>query len=354
MDFILGIIKESYFLLSKMAIYLIFGFLFAGILHVFIKKNFIAKHLGKHNFTSVIKAALLGIPIPICSCGVIPAALSLRKEGASKSAVLSFLISTPTSGVDSILATYSLLGGFFTFFRVLASFIAGTFAGFLGTIFLNEEPIKAENNQEDCKLCENHTPETNHSILEKIQAVFHYAFVVLLKDIGKWLLIGTLIGGTISFLVPAQFINTHLSSGWQSMFLMLLVSIPMYVCATGSIPIAAALLLKGISPGAAFVFLLAGPATNSVTITVISKELGKKTTALYLISIIICSLGLGFILNQAWTFFDMKPLSQLIHNHASLIPSWLNNLSAILLLTLTCFHVFKPLFGKKKKCCEKH
>ena len=139
MDVITGIFRESYFLINKMSPYLIFGFFFAGILHVFINTETVARHLGKNDLISVVKASLFGIPLPLCSCGVLPAAFSLRKEGASRGAILSFLISTPTTGVDSILATYSLLGGVFAIYRVMASFIAGVFSGIVANLFIRED-----------------------------------------------------------------------------------------------------------------------------------------------------------------------------------------------------------------------
>ncbi|MFC1666495.1 SO_0444 family Cu/Zn efflux transporter [Candidatus Omnitrophota bacterium] len=333
METLLGIFKEAYLLLNKMSIYLVFGFFFAGVLHIFMKEGLIARHLGKNSFLSVVKASLFGIPLPLCSCGVVPAALALRKDGASKGAVLSFLISTPTTGLDSIFATYALLGWVFTVFRVAASFLTGVFAGvFANILFKEDEHKEPSENKAKCKMCEDgdHS-ESGHSFFDKTRSVFGYAFGVLLKDVGKWLLIGILIGGVISYFIPEEFIARYLGSGWQSMIIMLLIGIPMYVCSSGSIPIAAALMLKGMNPGAAFVFLLAGPATNSVALTVISNQFGKKTVFVFLTSIIGCSLALGGLLNHIWRFLNIDTLSY-IARHGDIIPSWIKIAASSFLL----------------------
>ncbi len=348
MQIILNIIKEAYFLLNQMSVYLVFGFLFAGILHVFIKEEIIAKHLGKNNFLSVIKASLFGIPLPLCSCGVIPAALSLRKSGASRGAVLSFLISTPTTGIDSIFATYALLGGVFTVYRVVASFVIAVFAGVLANLFLKKEELSfnSSDNEHKCKLCHNNEHSlVKHNVLDKIKGVFTYAFGDLLGDVSKWLLIGILIGGMISSLIPETLVVRYLGSGWQSIFIMLLVGIPMYVCSSGSLPIVAALILKGMNPGAAFVFLLAGPATNSVALTVIASQFGKKTVFIFLSSIIGCGLGLGFLLNYLWGFLNID-ITQLIVHHSTIIPSWMRMITSIFLLLGILLNIIK---NKKNK-----
>lgn len=339
MDIIYGILSESYQLLNQMAPYLLFGFLFAGILHIFLDTETVARHLGKNSFFSVIKAALFGIPLPLCSCGVIPAALSLRKEGASKGAVLSFLIATPTTGVDSILATYSLMGGIFAVFRIIASFIAAVFSGILANIFAGKDDPKETEKKNVCKLCDedkDHSHPTSH----RIKGIFTYAFGDLLSDIGGWLIIGILIGGGIAYFLPEEFIHTYLGDGWQAMAIMLVIGIPMYVCATGSIPIAAALMLKGLNPGAAFVFLLAGPATNAVTITLVSKNLGKKAAVIYLLSIAVCSIGMGLILDRIWGLFKTSDIGPMMA-HGTMIPGWIETIASIVLLGLIGFHFIR-------------
>ena len=304
-ELISGILDESLKLFIQMSPYLLFGFLFAGLLHVFVSLDWIARHLGKSSFGSVIKAVVLGIPLPLCSCGVIPAAISLRKKGASRGATIGFLIATPITGIDSILATYSLLGLFFTVFRIVASSVTACIAGILANIFIRHEHVDANGEvilEEECPHCH---PRENCVAKGKgfgFKELFHYAFVELLGDIWKWLVFGILVGGLIAYLLPGDFIHRYLGMGWLSMIVMLIIGIPMYVCSTGSIPIAASLMLKGLSPGAALVFLLAGPATNAVTITVVARELGKKAATLYVLTIAVMSVLAGELLNCLWGF----------------------------------------------------
>ena len=338
MQTLLGIIKESYFLLNKMSPYLLFGFLFAGVIHIFMDTETVGRHLGKSSVLSVVKASLFGIPLPLCSCGVLPAAMSLRREGASKGAILSFLISTPTTGIDSILATFSLMGGFFAAYRVVASFVAGVVSGVLANILLPEEDNASDSPRETkpCPHCAREE-EHAHTLAERVKGVFTYAFGELLSDIGEWLLIGILVGGAISYFIPESFIQNYLGSGWKAMVIMLLVGAPMYVCATGSIPIAAALMLKGMNPGAAFVFLLAGPATNAVGMTVVSKQMGKKALAIYLFSIAASSILLGLLLDRLWGIFNVGDITHVMHE-GGILPGWVEVSCSAVLLVLIVLH----------------
>lgn len=331
-NIILGVLTESINLFRDMAPYLLFGFMVAGVLHVFVSLGYIARHLGKNSIGSVIKAVILGIPLPLCSCGVIPAAVTLKKKGASKGAVISFLIATPITGVDSILATYSLLGLVFTIGRIVAAsctaFIAGILTNVLVPSGYHEHGIE-EGFDEKCPSCNPEDMKQEMREARGIREYFRYTFYELMDDIWKWLLLGTLIGGIIAYAIPDTFIHNYLGDGWKAMLLMLVVGIPMYVCATGSIPIAAALMLKGMSPGAALVFLLAGPATNAVTITVVSRELGKGATALYVICVAVMSIVFGVLFNGVWNKLGqsmphlLKPMQML--------PGWFETGAAIVL-----------------------
>ncbi|MFQ5952635.1 MAG: SO_0444 family Cu/Zn efflux transporter [Candidatus Omnitrophota bacterium] len=336
MNVIIGIIKEAYFLLNKMAPYLLFGYLFAGIIHIFIDQAMVSRHLGGSNLFSVIKAALFGIPLPLCSCGVIPAAMSLRKEGASRGAVLSFLISTPTTGVDSIFATYSLMGGLFTIYRILASFITGVLSGIAANFFIRE-PVTPQEEKAKCKLCDEER-EHIHAPSHQIRGAFTYAFGDLLSDTGGPLLLGILIGGVITYFLPGDFISKYLGSGIIAMFVMLIVGIPMYVCATASIPIASALILKGINPGAAFVFLVAGPATNVVTMTVVAQNIGRKALVIYLGSIAFGSIAMGLLLDRIYLYFYQGEAIRTMLPHKELLPEWLGFTAAIVLVALIVFN----------------
>lgn len=323
-----------------MSPYLLFGFLFAGLLHVFVSLDWIAKHLGKGNFMSVLKAVVLGIPLPLCSCGVIPSAMALKKKGASRGAVVSFLIATPITGVDSIFATVSLLGIFFAIARVISAGLTAFIAGILTNIFVPGHGVREVPVKIDCKDCSVGVCE-RHRKKSKLAELIHYAFVELLSDVWKWFVLGIIIAGAISYLIPTEFVEKYLGNTWISMFLMMLIGIPMYVCSTGSIPIAAALMMKGMSPGAGLVFLLAGPATNAVTVTVVAKELGLIATILYVGSIAVVSIVCGFALNYIWGYMDVVLPS--VMEQMNMIPMWVTHASSIVLGIMILFAAFKGL-----------
>jgi len=279
-DFILKFAAETVYLFLEISPYLLLGFLFAGIIHTLLGESYIRKHFSRSGIASTVKATVLGIPLPICSCGVIPIAESLKKEGASKSSVMSFLVSTPSSGIDSIMATYALLGPVYAVFRPLASLISGIVVG-ISTHFGDREKRTPP------------VPPRTVKRKKEVREVFSYGFKVLPAEIAQWLLIGVVVGGLISALIPADFGSRYLTTPFLHYLVILLISVPLYVCATGSIPIAASLLMKGILPGAVLAFLIAGPATNTVTLSFVLKRLGKRTAVIYLISIVITSVLLG-------------------------------------------------------------
>ncbi len=296
---IMGLFEEIWFLLLEMSPYLLFGFLIAGVLYVVIPKGKIYSHFSKNNFFSIVKASLFGIPLPLCSCGVIPVAAHLRKEGAAKGPTLSFLISTPTSGVDSVLATYSLLGILFAIIRPMASFFAATLAGIFSNIVERKEEIKYPASF-SCNICDIDSSHS-HSIIDRIKVIFRYAFYDLISDVGKWIIIGVVVGGLIGFFVPTKIVEQYLGNPLLSYPFMLLIGIPMYICATGSIPIAASLIIKGMSPGAGLLFLIAGPATNAATISFVGGKLGKKTLFIYLSTIVFTAILFGGVLDYAYS-----------------------------------------------------
>ncbi len=275
---------------NAMSPYLLFGFLVAGILHVFIPKKFYRKYLTNNDFRSVLCASLLGIPLPLCSCGVIPTAVGLRNEKASKGAVAAFLIATPQTGIDSILATFSLMGIGFAIVRPAAALITGLCGGILVNRLMRNDSSEQNNSEEPTQ--------TFTSSENKIIQVFKYAYINMIQDIGPRLLLGLLLAAVIQVAVPDEFFLRFGSQPLLQMLVMLIVAVPMYVCSTGSIPIAAALLAKGLTPGAAFVLLMAGPAVNFGSILVINKTMGKKFTAIYLATIIIGAIFFGFVLNN--------------------------------------------------------
>jgi uncharacterized membrane protein YraQ (UPF0718 family)/copper chaperone CopZ len=329
--FTINTINATVDLWLSMAPYLLLGMFIAGILHVFIGTDFITRHLGKNNLGTIIKASLFGIPLPICSCGVIPVAASLQKEGASKSATLSFLVSTPTTGADSILASYSLLGPLFAIFRPLAAFVTGIMVGVLNFIF-NREPQE--------KILKEHShSKSDIKTKIKIKEVFKYGFYELAEDIGKWLIIGVLIGGLLTVAIPQEFIEKFLPYQWMHFIIMLGVALPLYVCATGSIPIAAAFLQMGFSPGAALVFLIAGPATNTVTLSFVRSKLGKRAFYLYISSIVSISLIAGIVFNYVFAMLGGE--ISIISPHGGHISHTLRLVSGIVLFVIIFIGLIK-------------
>ena len=338
MHYITDYFKEFLNLCNEMSAYLLLGFIFAGILHVFIKQKSIVKYLGKNNFKSVANAALIGVPLPLCSCGVIPTGVSLAKNGASKGAAVSFLISTPQTGVDSIFATYSLLGLPFALARPIVAFVSGILGGLLTNAFNKE---KQEETQPEIN-------ENEYNNTGKFKRFLNYAFVEFLQDISKWLVIGLAVAALISLLLPNDFFTAYIGNYFVSMVLVLVAAIPMYVCATGSIPIAAVLMMKGLSPGLALIFLMAGPATNAATISVIGSSMGKKTLYTYLFSIIISAVLFGLLIDFAFPkdYFISNIIT--CHDHNHLIPAWFKLASTIILGMLIINGYVQKYFIKQK------
>ena len=338
-----NIIKETVRLFVEISPYLILGFFFAGLLHVLLGEKYIKKHFAGRGVLSVVKAAIFGIPLPVCSCAVIPLAESLRRDGASKSATLSFLVSTPSSGVDSIFATYALMGPVYAVFRPIASFFSGILAGMVthwqerkegpGSIAAPGDKVQDQNKNEQKKT---------------FKEAFVYGFRIIPSEIARWLIIGVVIGGAISALVPADFGSRYLHSPLLSYVVILLISIPIYVCATGSIPIAASLIAKGVLPGAALAFLIAGPATNTVTVSFLYKRMGAKITALYILSIVVVSVAAGLLFDWIWQTMGMN-VGLIIEGGAHL-PHLIKHLSAIALLIIfiTGKYDFSKFFPRLK------
>ena len=287
---------------AEMAPYLLLGFLIAGILRVFVPRTLYSKHLAKPGMKSVIKAAALGVPLPLCSCGVIPTTVGLRREGASHGACTSFLIATPQTGVDSIAATYSLMGLPFAIVRPLAALFTAIFGGWLVNKYANKNEAMKEN---DSSISEcSHVKAEKTGLLQKVKEAFDYAFVEMMQDVGKWLVVGLLIAALITVAVPNEWLAALHDYKLLNMLIVLAIAIPMYVCATGSIPIAVSLMAKGLTPGAGLVLLMAGPAVNSASMLVIGKVFGKCTLWLYLLSIIVGAmlfgLGIDYLLPAEW------------------------------------------------------
>lgn len=292
--------REFVTLFSEMAPFLLLGFLLAGILHVWVPSKLYVPKISKPTFKSVLWAAVFGVPLPICSCGVIPTSIAIRREGASKGASVSFLISTPATGVDSILATYSLLGLPFAVLRPVAAFVTALFGGALTNCVTRNEADGGEVADVESHDAHNHSEVEVRTLKSRLAETFRYGLVEMVGDVSKWLCIGLLLGSLIAAFVPNDFFIGLREYPLLCMVAVLLLAMPMYTCATGSIPLALALVAKGITPGAALVLLMAGPATSIASMLVVGKAFGKKTLAAYLISIAGGALFFGFVVD---TFF---------------------------------------------------
>ena len=340
MEILLEFINNFYTLTLDMAIYIIFGILFAGILKQIIPKDFVSKHLGNDNFSSVIKASLFGIPLPLCSCSVIPFATSLKKEGASSGSVLSFLISTPITGADSILATYGFFGWIFTIYRVITSLIIAIVAGILQNLF-SKEDIE-DNTKEHKSCCCNNTCENKTINKFSIKEVFNYAIFDVFKDFAKPLFWGLIAGSIITTLMPQNMMEYLSSNIFITYLIILLFSMPLYICATASLPIAASLIAAGLSGGAAFILLSAGPATNSVTMGVVLNTLGRKALIIYLSTIGFFSLLFAYIFD----LYFPKILTGMIMNESEKF-GILSHIFAIIMLLMIVYFLLEKLFKRK-------
>ncbi len=333
----LTLLSDFWGVLVQMAPYLLFGFLVAGLLSVLIRPETVERHLGGRSVWTVVKSALLGVPLPLCSCGVIPVSASLRRHGAGRGAAVSFLIATPQTGVDGVLVTYSLLGPIQAIFRASAALISGILGG-LAVLALGESDSKDPDEPSSCteSCC---TERSSRGGLGKGLAVLRYGFVTLPRDIGPSLAVGLAVAAGISALLPPQVLSGLAGGGILTMLLMVVAGIPIYVCATASVPIAAALVAKGIAPGAALVFLMTGPATNAATIATVWKTMGRRTAVIYLSSVIVTALAAGMLLDRL-----VIPAAGGITPPPSghLLPHWVGPASATALLAVLGINLLVP------------
>lgn len=319
---------------------LILGLLLAGLLHVFVKKDRVLSHLGKPGFRSSAKAALVGVPLPLCSCGVLPAALGLRRDGASRGAVTSFLISTPQTGVDSIAVTWSILGWPIALAKVIAAFVAGLLGGTIVDRIGN-----GSDNQRTAPVC---TDTETGSLPRRI---WNYSFNSLFRDIYGWLVFGIVISALITtILEPGQLSRYTILEGPPGLLAALAIGIPLYVCSVASVPIAAGLIYAGFPVGSALVFLMAGPATNAATMGAVRKTLGTRVFLVYILTVIIISLAAGGILNSL-----NVSVSQPYHagHGTDSITGMLNPAAGVLLLTGMAWFAFKKFYSLRLKSSGK-
>lgn len=315
-------------IINEMSPYILLGFLIAGLLHVFIKEETLLRHLSGSGIKTVIKAAAIGVPLPLCSCGVLPTAISLRRGGASKAATTSFLIATPQTGVDSIAATYSLLGLPFALTRPVAALLCAVFGGSAVGKFCKDN---VESNKDTSK-----TVADSRSVGRKLADSVKYGFVDMIDSIGKWLMIGLVVASLITVFVPDEWFVGLREFPLAAMLLVVLIAVPMYICATGSIPIAMSLMLKGLTPGVAFVLLMAGPAANFASIVLLNKTMGKKATAIYVASVVVTAIGFGLIIDyllpESWFLPRTLTTTSVCHTTFGWFESGCSILLALLLL----------------------
>lgn len=345
--------------------WLVLGLIIGGLIKALVPTSFLQKHLSGSGFSSVVKAAFFGAPLPLCSCGVVPVALGMRRAGASKPATVSFLVSTPETGIDSVTISYALLGPFMAIVRPIAAITSAIVAGLLVGRSEDEhvtdnhvtdkpaqtassesccsskkqEPVsccapKVEEKTSCCSTSNKTNPEPKKKKLwQEIWSGIVYSFSSLFVDVLFWLSIGLVFAALVKTFVPMTFLAAW-GSGLPAMLVMLVIGIPMYVCATASTPLAAGLLLAGVSPGTAMVFLMAGPATNISTLGIIGKELGRRSLVAYLTGVTVVSLLTGFIVDYLVKLWSLDVQGQIAHSH-EMVPPVIAWAALILLIGVT-------------------
>ncbi len=334
MDFIIDFLQNFWELSIMIGLYVLIGLIFVGVIHLYISEDWIKKHLGEDNKYSALKGALYGIPLPLCSCGVIPLATSLRQKGASRKAVTSFFITTPMTGVDSIIATYGVFGLPMAIIRVVSSFISGVIAGsFVKESF--DDIVKEE--QKSCcssSCCSSAKPQKEN----KFKKAYDYAMFEVFSDLAKPMFYGLILATLFMMLIPnngVEFLNENL---FITYILVFLVALPLYVCSISAIPIALSMLAIGISPGVAFIFLAAAPATNIITAGIIKKILGNDVLIVYLISIISVTVSFALMIDFV---FPMEWFSSFLQSTQNESNSIVDIVGAIIFLTLMIYFTFK-------------
>jgi len=325
------LIANFWDLLVQSAPWLLLGYFIAGVINVYLPSAWMKSHLGKKTFGHSVKAAFIGAPLPLCSCGVIPTALGLRKSGASKNATASFMVATPETGVDSVSITYALMGPFMAIFRPIAAIFSAIIAGELVRLTDTQDEKSTTTGAAHCCSSHKHSnhkhsnhnhshQEHSHSVhaqsqTSNIKKLMHFSFVKMLSDTANWLLLGIFFAALVQTFVPESFL-AQWGSGVLAMLIMVVISIPMYICATASTPIAAGLMLAGVSPGAVLVFMLTGPATNLATLGILGKELGKRALSAYLAGVIISAIIMGYLLDWILVSFNVTlAISEHLHQH---------------------------------------
>ena len=365
-SFLFGVLLEIWGILEDASVFLLFGFLLAGMLGILVPGWLLTRLVGTGKIKSVLWGSVVGAPIPLCSCGVLPTALGLRKQGATPGATVAFLVATPETGVDSISLTYALTDPVMTVFRPIAGVATAIAAGLATNLFgaprskATEPPLEvAETPAAGDERCQHagdpgghdhahrHDHHDDHvqganslpdrgasrTVVDTTRRIIRYGFVELLDDVSWWLVLGIVLSAVAVVAIPAQLFDGMWGGGIASMVLMLVLSIPLYTCASCSTPMAAALALKGLSPGAVLVFLLAGPATNIGSLVVLLKVLGRHAVAAYLVAVVIMTLAAGFALNAIYHAWGLDPRAT-FGTAAGFVPDLVKEAGAVLLTGL--------------------
>jgi len=338
----------AYIVLS--APYLLLGFAASGVLHEYFNVDWIKKHLGKKSIGSVIKASAFGVPLPLCSCAVIPAAVTLKKQGASNAATSSFLISTPESGIDSITMTYGVMDGPMTIIRPIAAFFTALIAGSAQHLFNRESVVVEEAEKGGC--CDHEKKADYQTGLDRAKNMILFATKDLVEDIAGWLSIGLLCGALINYAIPEEMFA--ISNAWWGRVFILAIGIPFYICASASTPIAASMVMKGMSPGTALIFLLVGPATNVANLAVLQKYIGRLGVVINITAIAFVSFALSFLVDYLYGHYGWSTYFAIgdLHDHTQ---PWWHHAMAVYLVYLLAKAIYltkvhPKLSGEQKSC----
>ncbi|MCO7224701.1 SO_0444 family Cu/Zn efflux transporter [Pleionea sp. CnH1-48] len=338
-------------LFLESAPWLLLGFFIGGLMKALIPMDWMKRQLGGHRRINTVKAALIGAPLPLCSCGVVPAALGLRRAGASKSSTVSFLVATPETGADSIFLSYALLGPFMAIIRPIAAICSAISAGLL--VRREEVTEQHHSSAEPVSCCAAKAQkEQKQSLPERVKDGLAYSFTSMLADIAVWLIVGIAIAALIKTFVPMQWL-AEWGGGVEAMLIMAIIGVPMYICASASTPIAAGFLVSGISPGAVLVFMLAGPATNIGTLGIIRKELGTQSLIAYLVGVLGMAFLFGILTNwmvDQWWPLGLEAQHSVMHHEFS----WLDKFWGVLLLSLIVFAKGKEWFSSRAQIKATH
>ncbi|MDB9744136.1 permease [Fibrobacterales bacterium] len=326
---------------EEMAPSLLFGVLVAGFLKVFMPTKWVQKRLSGTGLWASVKASLLGVPLPLCSCSVLPVAAHFRKSGATKTSTLAFLGSTPATGVDSMMATYGMLGPGIAIIRPVLAFFSGVFAGWIQSEDKSERPSELKNDESSVI--------SNLSLLKRLQMGVDYSVNDVIPDLRKWLIIGLLIGAFIEILLPSDSLSFLSTNPWLAYGIVLAIGIPLYTCSTGSIPIALALMSKGLSPGAVVIFLAVGPTMSTASLGFVGGTFGRVTLFKYVGSIALVSLLVGVFVDWIAPFWSLIDVGKILHNHHAIWEFGFYSLVTVLFWMLMLKEWALNLFSSKKE-----